>query len=149
VIGRKSDGAGLLNALLRGEIAAIETYEQALEKFRDTECAEAIRRLRDEHAEAADVLRKHIHHQGGNPARSSGAWGVFAKAVAGTAKLLGDVASIKALKEGEEQGAFDYENALKDLDLSAESKALIETTLLPQTKAHVPVLDQLLTVVRP
>jgi hypothetical protein len=144
---RKSEPTDKLNSLLRGEISAIEVYHQALKKIGETDHAADIRRLHDEHIEAANILRKHIHGHGGEPAKGSGAWGAFAKAVAGTAKLFGNAVALKALKEGEEQGIFEYENALKDYDLPKDCKVLIETKLLPQTKAHIPVLDHLLSMV--
>ena len=139
------DISGALNKLLRGEISAIETYQQALEKLDDTKNATEIRRLHDEHIQAANVLRRHVHEHGGQPDKGSGAWGAFAKAVEGTAKLFGNAAAMKALKEGEEQGVSDYESALKDGDLPADCKELIQTRLLPQTRAHIPVLDHLMT----
>jgi len=145
---RKAIGAGAMNSLLRGEISAIESYEQALKKFAASEQAKTIRRLQEDHIAAAEILREHIHSRGGKPAKGSGAWGAFAKVVTRTAKLFGSAAALKALKEGEEQGIFEYENALKDFDLPAASKNLIETKLLPQTKAHIPILDELLTVGR-
>jgi len=144
---RKSDATDKLNSLLRGEISAIEVYHQALKRIGETDHAADIRRLHDDHIDAANILRKHIHNKGGKPAKGSGAWGAFAKAVTGTAKLFGNTVALKALKEGEEQGIFEYENALKDFDLQRDSKELIETRLLPQTKAHIPVLDHLLTMV--
>ena len=143
---RKSDATDTLNSLLRGEISAIETYDKALAKLGENGRMADIRRLHDDHIDAADALRQHIHKHGGEPAKSSGVWGAFAKAVAGTAKLFGSAVALRALKEGEEQGIFEYENALKDYDLPVDCKNLIETKLLPQTRAHIPVLDQLLTV---
>ena len=140
-----SEITGSLNKLLRGEISAIETYRQALEKLDDTKNATEIRRLHDEHIEAANILRQHIHGHGGQPDKASGAWGAFAKAVEGTAKLFGNAAAMKALKEGEEQGISDYESALKDDSLPTDCKALIQSKLLPQTRAHIPVLDHLMT----
>ena len=144
---RMSDPTGKLNSLLRGEISAIETYHQALAKIGETDHAKELRRLHDDHIEAANILRRHIHGHGGEPAKGSGVWGAFAKTVAGTAKLFGNGAALKALKEGEEQGIFEYENAIKDYELPKDCRDLIETRLLPQTKAHIPVLDHLLMMV--
>jgi len=64
--------------------------------------------------------------------------------VEGAAKLFGNKAAIKALKEGEEHGIKEYEKALEDDELPPECKALIRTRLLPQTQAHIPVLDRLM-----
>ena len=133
-----------LNELLRGELAATETYQQALDKLGDQSGAAELRRLHAEHREAANTLRQHIHRHGGQPHQGSGAWGAFAKAVTGTAKLLGNTAALKALKEGEESGISSYEDALEDDDLPADCRDLVRNTLLPQTQAHVPVLDRLM-----
>ena len=134
----------LLNALLRGELAATETYQQALARLGDEPGAADLRQVHEEHRWAANELRRHVHRHGGKPDQGSGAWGTFAKAVAGAAKLLGNAAALKALKEGEENGVKSYEDALRDKDLPDDCQELIETKLLPQTRDHVPVLDRLM-----
>jgi len=132
-----------LNSLLRGEIAATETYIQAMEKVGSDPGAEELRQIRDDHREAANTLRQHIHSHGGKPDQGSGAWGTFAKTIAGAAKLFGNTAAMKALKEGEETGLKSYEKALDDESLPEECKNLIRT-LLPKTRAHIAVLDRLM-----
>jgi len=133
-----------LNSLLRGELAATETYQQALAKVGDEAGANELRRIHAEHRDAANTLRQHVHQHGGQPDHGSGAWGAFAKTIEGAAKLFGNTAALKALKEGEETGIRDYEKALQDQNLPADCKTLIQTKLLPQTRAHIPVLDHLM-----
>jgi len=135
---------GTLNKLLRGELAATETYQQALAKVGDEPGAEELRRLYAEHREAANRLRQHVHRHGGTPEQDSGAWGTFAKAAEGVIKLFGDKAALKGLKEGEEHGVKLYEAALNDNDLADDCKELIRNDLLPRTRAHVPVIDRLM-----
>ena len=53
--------------------------------------------------------------------------------------------ALKALTEGEERGLKDYNDALQDPTLPPECKSLIRTKLLPQTQAHIPVLDRLMS----
>jgi len=137
-------GIACLNSLLRGELAATETYQQALEKVKSEPGADKLSQLHVEHREAANTIRQHIHQAGGQPDKGSGAWGTWAKAVEGTAKLFGNTAALKALKEGEEHGIKEYEKALEDESLPQECKALIRTRLLPQTQAHIPMLDHLM-----
>lgn len=137
-------GIDRLNSLLRGELAATETYQQALEKA-GSEPAADLRRIHVEHREAANTLRQHVHHVGGKPDQGSGSWGAWAKLVEGTAKLFGNSAALKALKEGEEKGVSDYQDALNDNNLPQECKSLIRTQLLPQTQEHVRMLDQMMT----
>jgi uncharacterized protein (TIGR02284 family) len=129
-----------LNSLLRGEISATETYTLALEKLPNDVTLEEIRRLRDDHRSAANTWRQHIHQFGGEPVQGSGAWGLFAKATQGVATIFGKEAVLKTLKEGEERGLTDYENALKKEDLPLECQQLIRT-LIPQTQEHVRLLD--------
>jgi uncharacterized protein (TIGR02284 family) len=138
------DRVSVLNALLRGELAATETYQQAMAKVGNEPAAEDLGRIRDEHREAANTLRQHVHQQGGQPDQDSGAWGTFAKAVEGTAKLFGNAAALKALKEGEEHGLKSYEDALTDNRLPTELRTLIQSRLLPQTRTHVQALDRML-----
>ena len=142
-ISERTSPVETLNELLRGEMAAIETYRQALEAVEDGEPAEALRALRLHHRDAADLLWHHVEAHGGQPSEGSGPWGTFAKAVEGTARLLGNRAAIKALKEGEEHGLEKYEEALR-AELPLDCELLIRERLLPRQREHLPVLDRLL-----
>jgi CBS domain-containing protein len=122
--------AGDFSFLVKDELAAAETYKQDL------------MRIEAEHEEAARLLQKRMRDMGRTPPDKPGLWGAFAEAVQGAAKLFGAKAAIKALKEGEEHGIHDYEDALEDERVPAEVKELISTTLLPRTRAHLPVLDR-------
>jgi uncharacterized protein (TIGR02284 family) len=133
-----------LNGLLRGELAATETYQQALAKVGDDPRAAELRRIHEEHRAAANTLRQHIHHHGEKPVQGSGAWGLYAKAVEATAKFFGDGTALKALREGEEYGAREYEKALADHSLPEDCKGLIRARLLPEALAHIPVLDRMM-----
>lgn len=139
-----SDALETLNELLRGEMSAIETYRQALDVVEDGEGAEVLRVLRVDHRDAADVLWHHVEAHGGQPSEGSGAWGAFAKAVEGAARLLGNRAALKALKEGEEHGLRKYEEALSGGGLPLDCELLIRETLLPRQRGHLPVLDRLI-----
>jgi uncharacterized protein (TIGR02284 family) len=133
-----------LNTLLRGEIAATETYQQALEKLGNDPHAMNLRQIHVDHREAANELREHVRMHGGKPDQSSGAWGAFAKLVQGTATIFGTPAALKALKEGEEHGKSDYEGAIQDEEMPPECRTLIASKLLPQTESHIATLHRLL-----
>jgi len=134
-----------LNSLLRGEIAATETYNQALEKFAGQPEEAELRKLRDDHRTIANMLRQHVHQHSGQPDTGSGMWGAWAKFVEGTAKVFGKTAALKALKEGEEHGIKQYRDALNDEGLSADCKSLIRTEILPLSQSHIAVLDRLMS----
>jgi uncharacterized protein (TIGR02284 family) len=132
-----------LNALLRGELAATETYQQALAKVGDEPGAADLRRARDDHREMANALRVHVRDHGGTPDHGSGAWGAFARAWTAGAKLFGNKAALRALKQGEGHGLKSYESALKDDDLPADCKELIRS-FVARTHDHLNALDRAL-----
>ncbi len=134
----------LLNSLLRGELSAVETYEQALVQLANEPGAADLQRIAEEHRQAAEALRRHIVERGGKPSADSGAWGTVVRTVEGAARLLGNSSTLQVLRTGEEHGVNSYESTLQDQHMDEECKQLIRSTLLPQTQAHLPVLDRLL-----
>ena len=131
------------NSLLRGELSAVETYSQALEKFENDVERSALRAIQNDHQNSAARLREHLLDMGAEPATDSGAWGTFAKAVEGTAKLLGESPALAALQQGEEHGIDEYEEALRNEGVMAEIKTVIRQQLLPPLSEHVAALDRL------
>src|SRR5688500_19646666 len=138
-----------LNSFLRGEISAAETYRMAIDRAGDSPDNAAnvglLREMQEEHGRAAQALRDRIRELGGEASDSSGAWGAWAKTVQGTMNLFGDASSLKALKEGEEHGLKDYQEALDDVD--ATSAQLIQNQLIPAQQRHINLLDQLINSV--
>jgi uncharacterized protein (TIGR02284 family) len=132
-----------LNGLLRGELAATETYQQALTQIDSEHGAQQLAQIRDEHSEAVSLLRKHIREFGGDPETSSGTWGTLVKAVEGTAQLFGNSAALAALKQGEETGLSNYESAVTGDRLPHACKTMITGILVPRTKAHIEALARL------
>src|SRR5579864_4254603 len=138
------DDVEQLNSLLRGEISAAETYRMAIDKLagETTPNVGLLREIQEEHGRAAQGIRDRIHELGGEASDSSGAWGAWAKTVQGTMNLFGDASSLKALKEGEEHGLKDYQEAIGTVDPS--SQQLISNQLIPAQQRHINLLDQLI-----
>ncbi len=134
-----------LNRLLRGELSAIETYEQALQRVKDASATDTLRRLAEDHRSAADILRQQVALCGGTPDHDSGAWGVWARTVEGTASLLGDNLAIKALKEGEEHGLKEYQDVASDDSIPYSARNLIASDLLTRQRQHIGILDRVMT----
>jgi len=136
-----------LNTLLRDEISAVETYQQALDKLSNEPMMGEVQQISsicDDHRDSANKLRERIIRYGGKPTEDSGAWGTWSKMVMGGAKLLGDKAALTALRQGEENGIKDYEDALHDADIPEDVRSLIQTTLLPRQQQHLNVLNRLM-----
>jgi hypothetical protein len=137
----RTDG---LNRLIRGELSAIETYRQALDKMKDAPEATELHAMMVDHRAATQKWREHVQERGGNPDDSSGPWGAWAKLVEGAAQLFGTTTALKALKEGEEHGIKEYERFVEDPNLDQECKELARTQFLPQCRSHITILDRLI-----
>jgi uncharacterized protein (TIGR02284 family) len=133
----------ICNKLLRGEISAVETYEQAIEKHSDSFAASELQRIHSEHINAVNRLSAHVSEMGGEPDTTSGAWGTFANAVQGAANMFGEESAIKGLKTGEESGLDDYQDALRDNEVLPDTKNMIREELLPATASHISTLERL------
>jgi bacterioferritin (cytochrome b1) len=137
-IGRGADADKIidtLNKFLRGELSAVETYDQAIERLRGGSFLSELTDNQRSHQERAELLAQQVLQMGGEPSRSSGVWGGFAKLVEGGAKLFGEKAAVAALEEGEDHGMRLYRNELDGVDLG--TRDLVERILLPeQDRTH-------------
>ena len=138
------NSVSVTNELLRGEISAVETYRQALEKVGTEPGSDRLRQFHDDHAQAVTELQRHVMKLGGSPSTDSGAWGVWAKTVVGSAKVLGDTAALKALKEGEQHGVKEYKELLENKNASEELKTIVRGSILPKQEEHIKFLDQMI-----
>ncbi len=130
-----------LNSFLRGEISAVETYRQALEKLNDKPEAATLSDCMRSHESRVQLLRQEIRRRGGDPAEGSGPWGAFAKLVEGGARVLGEKAAIAALEEGEDHGRDDYQRDVKALD--SEARSFVEQNIVPEQVRTHRALSQL------
>src|SRR4051812_16886195 len=126
----------VLNALLRGELAAVHTYDLVIPKFEGQPEAAELERIRREHVNSVEVLRERVRQLGGTPPETAGAWRAFAAAVTGTARVFGPAAALGTLREGEDYGIGQYENALADPEVAEADKELVRDRLLPACHRH-------------
>lgn len=137
------DCIDVCNRLLRGELSAVETYRQTIKKFEGDPAVTSLLQILSEHEYAVELLRNNIFDMGGEPSTDSGAWGAFATTVQGVAKAFGESSALKSLRQGEEHGLDDYEDALEDEDVMANCKEMIRSELLPRTRQHIAALQEL------
>ncbi len=122
-----------LNSLLRGELSAVETYNQAIVHLSAEPVADLIAN-RDCHSKRVVVLKHNIAEHGGTPDATSGLWGSLTKLVEKGAALISAKTVIAALEEGEDRGLAQYRNPG---DLDPSSIQLIHKVLLPrQLETH-------------
>jgi hypothetical protein len=133
--------------LLRGELSAVQSYEMAIKRHPALAAALDLARISNDHRRSARLLTSMVREMGGDPAIGAGAWGVFANSIQTPTTFLGAASTVASLKQGEEQGRNDYEDALDDETTSESFKALIRSDLLTSIEDHITCLDTLLNEV--
>ena len=129
-----------LNSFLRGELSAVETYQQCIDKMSDRNIVAQLRSLQQSHQRRAELLTDRVRMLGGKPAQGSGVWGSFAKVAEGSAKLFGESAAVSALEEGEDHGRDDYRRDVAKLE--GEARTFVTTNIMPeQERTHRALSD--------
>jgi hypothetical protein len=136
-----------LNSLLRGEIAAAETYRMAIDRLGNRQSVDPggldlLREVHEEHGRAVQALRDRIAELGGHAPASSGAWGAWARFTQSAGNLFGEAVALKTLRQGEEHGLKDYQIALDNID--STSADLVQNQLVPAQRRHINLLDRLI-----
>jgi hypothetical protein len=130
-----NDTVDTLNSFLRGEISAVETYRQAIDKLRGKPEVSTLTECQRSHEQRVSLLEREVQRRGGKPAQGSGPWGAFVKLLEGGATLFGVKAAIAALEEGEDHGRDDYKRDAPKLE--PDARAFVQEHLLPeQLRTH-------------
>ena len=130
------DGTDGLNALLRGELAAVNAYQSALRSAEGRAAVDAaeILRFAAEHQRTVAALQGAVREMGGVPASEAATWGAFA--------LLRDTASVRELLDGEEAGLRMYEATNGTLD--GDARDLVTFELIPRQRKHIAELSAMI-----
>jgi len=131
------------NALLRGEISAVEAYSAVLEKFLPSPEIGALRQILEQHQTSCDILAGHVEGMNGEPNLESGAWGTITTTVQAAANLLGEDSAVSCLINGENLGIGLYEQALENDGLTELARKNITDDLLPPLRRNIAVLEVL------
>lgn len=130
------------NTLLIGEMAAVETYSQLIDKF-DAEGSDvALERIRSHHQENVFELQMLIADGHAEPAASLGTWPGFDEALQQSEVLVGESPVLKILQACEALVVSQYKNALASEEVSDAAKAVIKHRLLPVLAGHLIDLQQ-------
>jgi hypothetical protein len=125
---------GQLNSFLRGERSAVETYQMAIDKLPKSTFLDVLRTNLVSHEKRVAQIGTKISSMGGTSAKSSGAWGTFAKLIEGGAVALGEKSAVAALEEGEDHGRNDYQRDIGNIE--PKMRAFVQGLLDEQMKTH-------------
>lgn len=134
-----------LNAFLRDEIAAVETYQQCLEKIDRPEIALGLTDLQKSHQKRVSLLSNRIQELGGTPQQESGVWGSFSKLVEGGAKMFGEKSAVSALEQGEDRGEKNYQERVDKL--STVNREFINMQIAPEHHHTHQTLERIKAVI--
>ncbi len=125
-------GVPLLNALLVGELAAVNAYQRVLRSAESRATADVaeILCLASEHQRAAAVLQGVIREMGGVPASEAEEWGAFT--------LPTVAAMVCELLRGEEAGLRMYEAAQETVD--GDARELVTLEFIPRQHKSIAEL---------
>ncbi len=124
-----------LNALLRGELSAVEGYQRALSlQSIDEDSRIDLDECRASHARRILRLQAEVFSRGGLPTTSAGTWGALVCILLATARILGMLIGWKAiahlLHAGEVYGLNRYDKVWGELDMGA--RKVVTAHLFPQ-----------------
>lgn len=132
-----------LQSLLSGEVAAAETYTQAIDKL-PAQHQPLLRTLCQEHGDAIKFFHKELSKRGVEPKTTSGMWGQFVKILEGSALMVSNKLALQALHAGEKRGLAGYQHAVRNVNLPSQCRIHIDGELVPAQKRHVDSLEQVL-----
>lgn len=133
-----------MDDLIRGEMAAVKSYTTVLKDIKDAKERTKLEAIKKDHENAVSKLKSFSPADVLEDTKTAGAWGTFATAWTGGAKLMGNEAALKALTQGEEHGISEYKEALADDNIKTELKQMIKTQFLPKQEEHLKTIKELM-----
>ena len=144
VNGKSNAGPTQLDDLIRGEMSAVKSYDTLLKDIKDPAEKKKLQAIKKNHENAVSKLKGFATTDVLEDTETAGAWGTFAEAWTGGAKLMGNDTALKALRQGEEHGINEYEEALDDDNIRPELKQTIRTQFIPAQKEHIKSIKDMM-----
>ena len=152
-IAQHDEEAVALRKLLRGELSAVEAYEEVIDHIvrahnsndETVRVQEALRSILKDHEDAVFFVKEMLRNEGVEPDEGSGVWGSVVQAVVASASLIGDDGALWALVKGEEHGLELYEDAIENGAIIHNRRHIL-TRSIPKQRAHLDRLSILMTV---
>jgi len=133
--------SGTVHSMVEAELAAADACAAVLLRFDGQPAAKELRRIQQEHREAANELR--IHEGASRSVRSNTTWNKLARTIYSLAYRLSNAAAFRSLSRAEEECFRLYKDAVFEKEVPVECQALIWSTLLPRMEAHRSSLERL------
>ncbi len=141
----KNTSISELNAILKGEYMAIDSYEKYIDNMPDANAKSELQKIQKEHKIQAIALAERVQNLGGTPTKSVGVIGKVAETISDIKDITKSKPSsyIEKALNGENQGVNLVNEMIKG-DLDNDSKNLVNS-MLNQDKTHINTLSGLAT----
>lgn len=140
-LSRDPVSAETVQSMVDAEVGAAEACAVALHRFEGRPEAKELRRIQQEHREAANELR--AYKSDVLPGRARKTWRTLARTIFALAERLSTTAALRSLSKAEDTCFRLYKDAVFEKDVPVECQALIWSTLLPRLEAHRSSLNRL------
>lgn len=133
-----------LNAVLKGAIMAVETYDKYIKELEDAKIKDELKKIQSDHKEHADLLESRIKELGGEPNEKLGIAGAMASAKIAM-QNMGKTKAVDVLKrayDGEDKGISMVEEIVKG-DLDDKSMKLV-SDILSVDYEHLDTMNTLI-----
>ena len=133
-----------LNAILKGEYMAIESYDKFIHATEDDNVRQEFHKILDNHKKHASLLENRIKELGGEPNENLGFAGIMANLKIAM-KTMGDKSAIDIVKQaydGEDKGIAMAEEIIEG-DLDDESAKLMND-ILTKEYDHLKSMNNML-----
>ncbi len=125
----------LLTAFCKEELAAVQSYEQALSLPPLQKHSDVLGRCYASHARRAHLLQQRIQMLGGKAPEGAGVWSSLVSVLETAAATISENLAILLLEEAEDRGIRRYREGVDDLDL-ANREFMLEWIVPAQNMTH-------------
>ncbi len=135
-----------IDEILKGEIAAVESYEFIYDKVKTTQEIDILRKIHSEHVEEVEYWRQELIRDALLPQEHSGDIGMLAKSLLSALHIIGLKGSLYVLKQGEDLGLRIYHSKITSPLLNPIQRRHIQEVSIPNQEKHLFKLRQMLSL---
>ena len=135
----RSHDIAVLNTLIATTLDSVKGYRDSAEETENPNHATFFREMAEERSRVAADLQQHVRSHGGEPEMESSTAGAMHRSWLDLKSAItgrDDQAVINEVERGEDYLKTKYEAAMRDEDLSAECRGMIEQCFASVRKGH-------------
>ena len=135
----RSHDITVLNTLIATTLDSVKGYRDSAEETENPSHATFFREMAEERSRVATDLQQHVRSHGGEPEMESSTAGAMHRSWLDLKSAItgrDDQAVINEVERGEDYLKTKYEAAMRDEDLSAECRGMIEQCFASVRKGH-------------